>query len=239
VGLVQPEDKLNISNLNINNKKITLLFMKELKNLFNQNSQDNKMMLIGLLSILIVIWVILYIIPGFLVSLFNTILGNLILLLSLILVSSQDVKYGIVLGITLVILYRFSHLKEGFTWSEESGRKFIELQNSINPNTVFDLKEIKKQASQEEVDYFLKNSKWPWSKEVEDLYSELLNKNTYVRLYPEDAINDVKTRYNQSIITQILSEQLDVLQNNLNKPDILDERDGLGSYPFSSGLEPQ
>jgi hypothetical protein len=144
-----------------------------------------------------------------------------------------------VLGITLVILYRFSHLKEGFTWSEESGRKFIELQNSINPNTVFDLKEIKKQASQEEVDYFLKNSKWPWSKEVEDLYSELLNKNTYVRLYPEDAINDVKTRYNQSIITQILSEQLDVLQNNLNKPDILDERDGLGSYPFSSGLEPQ
>ena len=66
--------------------------MKELKNLFNQ---DNKTMLIGLLSILIVLWTILYIIPGFLFSLFNTILGNLILLLSLILVSSQDVKYGI------------------------------------------------------------------------------------------------------------------------------------------------
>ena len=210
--------------------------MKEIKNLFNE---DNKTMLIGLLSILVVLWTILYIIPGFLVSLFNTILGNLILLLSLILVSSQDVKYGIAFGIILVILYRFSHLKEGFTWSEESGRQFIELQNSINPNTVFDLKEIKKQASQEEVDYFLKNSKWPWSKETEDLYNELLNKNTYVRLYPEDAINDSKTRYNQSIITQILSGQLDVLQNNLNKRTILDDRDGLGSYAFSSGLEPQ
>lgn len=210
--------------------------MKELKNLFNQ---DNKTMLIGLLSILVVLWTILYVIPGFLVSLFNTILGNLILLLSLILVSSQDVKYGIALGIILVILYRFSHLKEGFTWSEESGRQFIELQNSINPNTVFDLKEIKNQASQEEVDYFLKNSKWPWSKEIEDLYNELLNKNTYVRLYPEDAINDAKTRYNQSIITQILNEQLDVLQNNSNKRTILDDRDGLGSYAFSSGLEPQ
>ena len=187
--------------------------MKELKNLFNQ---DNKTMLIGLLSILIVLWTILYIIPGFLFSLFNTILGNLILLLSLILVSSQDVKYGIALGIILVVLYRFSRLKEGFTWSEESGRQFIELQNSINPNIVFDLKEIKKQASQEEVDYFLKNSKWSWSKEVEDLYNELLNKNTYVRLNSEDAINDAKTKYNETIITEILNEQLDVLQNNLN-----------------------
>ena len=210
--------------------------MKELKNLFNQ---DNKTMLIGLLSILIVLWTILYIIPGFLFSLFNTILGNLILLLSLILVSSQDVKYGIALGIILVVLYRFSRLKEGFTWSEESGRQFIELQNSINPNIVFDLKEIKKQASQEEVDYFLKNSKWSWSKEVEDLYNELLNKNTYVRLNSEDAINDAKTKYNETIITEILNEQLDVLQNNLNKRTILDDRDGLGSYPFSSGLEPQ
>jgi hypothetical protein len=235
-GLVQPEDKLNMSNLNINNKKITLLFMKELNKFFNQ---DNKTMLLGLLSILIVLWTILYVIPGFLVSLFNTILGNLILLLSLILVSSQDVKYGIAMAIILVIFYRFSHLKEGFTWSEESGKQFIELQNSINPRIVFDLKEIQKQASQEEVDYFLKNSKWSWSKETEDLYNELLNKNTYVRLNPDDAINNSKTKYNETIITQILNEQLDVLQNNSNKRTTLDDRDGLGSYAFSSGLEPQ
>jgi hypothetical protein len=207
--------------------------MKELKNLFNE---DNKTMLIGLLSILIILWIILYIIPEFLISLFNTILGNLILLLSLILVSAQDIKFGIALAIILVILYRFSHLKEGFTWSEESGKQFIELQNSINPNVVFDIKEIKKQASQEEVDYFLKNARWPWSKGVEDLYKELLDKNTYVRLNPEDAVNDVKTRYNQSIITQILSDQLDALQNNLDKRTIINDRDGLGSYPFTYGL---
>jgi hypothetical protein len=157
----------------------------------------------------------------------------------LILVSSQDVKYGIVLAIIFVVLYRFSHLKEGFTWSEESGKQFIELQNSINPRIVFDLNEIKKQASQEEVDYFLKNSKWSWSKETEDLYNELLNKNTYVRLNPEDAINNSKTKYNETIITQILNDQLDVLQNNSSKRTILDDRDGLGSYAFSSGLQPQ
>jgi hypothetical protein len=208
--------------------------MKEFKNLFNQ---DNKTILIGLLSILIVLWIILYVIPIFLVSLFNTILGNLILLISLILVSSKDIKYGVVLAIILVVLYRFSHLKEGFTWSEESGRQFIELQNSINPRIVFDTKIIKNQASQEEVNYFLKNSMWPWSKDVEDLYKELLEKNTYVRLNIEDAINEAKTRYNETIITQILSEQLDALQSNKNVHINMDDRDGLGSYPFSSGLE--
>jgi hypothetical protein len=207
--------------------------MKEFKNFLNQ---DNKTILIGLLSILVAMWTILYVIPGFLVSLFNTILGNLILLLSLILISSQDVKYGVVLAIILIILYRFSHLKEGFTWSEESGRKFIELQNSINPGVVFDTKEIQSQASQEEVNYFLKNSMWPWSKDVEDLYKELLEKNTYVRTNPNNAINEVKTKYNQSIIIQILSSQLDVLQNNKNEHVNMDNRDGLGSYPFSSGL---
>ena len=200
-------------------------------------NQNNKTILIGLLSILVFMWVILYVIPNFLISLFNTILGNLILLLSLVLVSSQDIKYGVALAIMLVVLYRFSHLKEGFTWTEESSNKFIELQNSINPRIVFDTKEIKKQASQEEVDYFLKNSKWPWSKQVDDLYKELLNKNTYVRLNPDDAINDAKTRYNQTIITKILSGQLDVLQNNLNKYSKIDDRDGLGSYPFRYGLD--
>jgi hypothetical protein len=161
----------------------------------------------------------------------------------LILVSSQEPKYGIALAILFIVLYRFSHLKEGFTWSEESGQKFIELQNSINPKNIFDLKQIKQQASQEDVDYFLKNGQWFWSKEVEDLYKELLDQNPFVRLYPEDAINDAKTKYNQTIIKEILSSQLESLQQNeKNNAEILeknkDDRDGLGSYSFSSGLEP-
>jgi len=213
--------------------------MKESKNLLNK---DNKTILIGLLSILIILWIILYIIPGFLSSLFNTFLGNIILLISLILVSSQEPKYGIALAIIFIILYRFSHLKEGFTWSEQSGQQFIELQNSINPNTVFDLKQIKQQASEEDVDYFLKNGQWFWSKEVEDLYKELSEQNPFVRLYSKDAINDAKTKYNQTIITEILSSQLDALQQNKNNNAIKkeknkDDRDGLGSYSFSSGLE--
>jgi hypothetical protein len=214
--------------------------MKEFKKIFNE---DNKTLLIGLLSIIIFFWIILYIIPGFLISLFNTFLGNIILLISLVLVSSQEPKYGIALAIIFIILYRFSHLKEGFTWSQESEQKFIELQNSINPQNVFDLKQIKQQASQNDVDYFLKNGQWFWCKEDEDLYKELLDQNPYVRLYSRDAINDAKTKYNQTIIKEILSSQLDALQQNENNnSEILDknkdDRDGLGSYSFTSGLEP-
>ena len=214
--------------------------MKEFKKILNE---DNKTLLIGLLSIIIFFWIILYIIPGFLISLFNTFLGNIILLISLVLVSSQEPKYGIALAIIFIILYRFSHLKEGFTWSQESEQKFIELQNSINPQNVFDLKQIKQQASQNDVDYFLKNGQWFWCKEDEDLYKELLDQNPYVRLYSRDAINDAKTKYNQTIIKEILSSQLDALQQNENNnSEILDknkdDRDGLGSYSFTSGLEP-
>jgi hypothetical protein len=161
----------------------------------------------------------------------------------LVLVSSQEPKYGIALAIIFIILYRFSHLKEGFTWSQESEQKFIELQNSINPQNVFDLKQIKQQASQNDVDYFLKNGQWFWCKEDEDLYKELLDQNPYVRLYSRDAINDAKTKYNQTIIREILSSQLDALQQNENNNSQIleknkDDRDGLGSYSFTSGLEP-
>ena len=211
----------------------------KLKNLLNQ---DNKTILIGLLSILIILWIILYLIPNLLTSLFNTILGNLILLLILILVSSQDIKYGIVLTIIFIILYRFSHFKEGFSWTEESGQQFIELQNSINPKLIFDIKEIQKQASQEEVNYFLKNGEWSWSKEIEDLYKNALDKNPYIRLYPDDAVKEAKTKYNQSIISEILSSQTKAFdsQQQLNKrveDSMNNERDGLGSYSFRSGLE--
>ena len=205
-------------------------------------NEDNINILIGILSILIFLWIILYLIPNFLSSLFNTILGNLILLLFVILVCSQNIKYGLIFAIILIILYRFSHFKEAFTWSDNSATEFIKLQNSINPQNIFDISEIQKQASQEEVDYFLKNAEWQWSTETDELYKNALNKNPYIRLYPEDALKDAKTKYNQNIITQILSsqEKTENSLQNLNNQilnNMNNERDGLGSYAFTSGLE--
>jgi hypothetical protein len=143
-----------------------------LKN-FNILNEKNKNMIIGLITVFIIIWSIVYAIPNFINSLFHTFLGIIILFLTVILISSNNIVYGIITALIFFILYRIttkSNLKEGFTWSQESIDKFIGLQQSINPNIVFDINKIKEQATQEEVDYFIKNGMWPWSKQVIQLY---------------------------------------------------------------------
>ena len=64
--------------------------MKFNKNLF---TNENKTKVIGLLTILIFMWLVLYFIPEVFVSLFNTLLGNLILIVTVILVYMYNKIY--------------------------------------------------------------------------------------------------------------------------------------------------
>ena len=119
-------------------------------------NDKNKTKLIGLLTILITIWIVLYFIPEIFISLFNTLLGNLILIISVLLVYMNNKIYGLCMGLILLILYRFSQLsKENFTNSSEL--EFLKIQNTINRNNIFDMDIINTQASQKELDYFNKN----------------------------------------------------------------------------------
>jgi hypothetical protein len=115
------------------------------------------------------------------------------------------------LATIFIIFYRSFHLsqskKEGFEWSDTSRDNFILVQNTINPNIVFDTKVIQQQATQEEVDFFLNNGFWPWSKEVENLYEEALLINPYIRTYSKNEIERVKTIYNENAILSILASQ--------------------------------
>ena len=100
-------------------------------------SEENKTILIGLLTILIGIWLVTYLIPSFFVSLFNTILGNIILFVIVILVGINNYKYGLGLGLSLIILLRFVELvkqptqiikKEGFELSQDSQSDFLKIE---------------------------------------------------------------------------------------------------------------
>ena len=166
-------------------------------------NEDNQKIIIGFLSILIFLWMILYVIPGIFSTLFHTLLGNLILLLGIILLGSKDIKYSILALILVIVLYRFSqinnqssnnqsNLKEGFTWSTQSITDFTKLQGTLNPHVVFDTNKIQQQASEEEVEYFLQNQLWPWSQEVQDLYKESVMNNQYIQINPEDAVNQAR-----------------------------------------------
>jgi hypothetical protein len=81
----------------------------------------NELILIGLISIFIFIWIILYAVPGLLSNLFNTILGNIILLVTIILVGIKNVPVAIGLIILFIVLFKFSHYvvkkKEGYNGS--------------------------------------------------------------------------------------------------------------------------
>ena len=78
-----------------------------LKDLFSRN---NITFFVGLFTLLICLWLVLFFIPTLFVSLFNTFLGNLILIVFIILVAMYNTKVSIGLSIMLIILWRVSHL---------------------------------------------------------------------------------------------------------------------------------
>jgi hypothetical protein len=228
--------------MNINLKKIS-------EKVKQYSSKNNEFIIIGLIFILVCIWMILYLIPNIFVTLFSTILGKTILILFVILVSFKNLYYGMIFLIIFVIIYRFLTLslyktsKEGFTWNQSSTNQFLEIQKTINPLVVFDTLEIQKQASQEEVNYFIQHGHWPWSDNVKQLYTESLNNNPYVRTSPEDAINTISTIYNEKAILQMLSWQTKEGQFLLNGVSINDTNkknpyedlpNGWGDYAFNS-----
>ena len=115
-------------------------------------NDDNRIELIGLLTILVLLWLILYFIPELLHSIFNTLLGNLILVALTLLIMMYDFRYGIIIGIILIVIYRFfqlssNNIRENFTWNQDSENNFLELQQTIHRNKVFDTDLIKTQAN--------------------------------------------------------------------------------------------
>jgi hypothetical protein len=211
------------------------------KNIFND---QNEIRLIGLLTILIGIWLVFYFIPEIFVSLFNTFLGNMILVLSVLLVSVNNKIYGLLLGLVLLILYRFSQISREESFTTRSERDFLLIQNTINKQNVFDMNIIKSQATQEELDYFNANGMWPWSQKVIELYEEAVNRNPYIRTVPEQAVNYARTVYNEAAILRVLSYQTKEGQFLLNGILVKDPSgnkmeelpSGFGNFPYEAGL---
>ena len=213
-------------------------------------TDENKNIIIGLLTILILIWLVMYLIPSFFVSLFDTFLGRIILVFIVIIVGLNNYRYGLMLGLILIIFTRFVDIirtkngKEGFELSQISQSNFLHIQNTINPKIVFDMEIIKRQASQEELDYFLKNGMWPWSQEVIDLYTEAVNKNPFIRTYSGDSVNYARKIYNQAAILQLMSIETKegnflisgVQINGGPKNDLEDLPSGYGDFGYQSGL---
>jgi hypothetical protein len=73
-------------------------------------SMKNANLVVGLISLLIVLWLIMFAIPSLFVSLFNTALGNFILLGFIILTGMYNTTLAFGLALVLFLLFRFSHM---------------------------------------------------------------------------------------------------------------------------------
>ena len=169
---------------------------------------NNVNVLIGLVTILLLLWTIIYAIPSVLITFFHTMLGNIIILLCIYLVSIKNTNYGILLFVVFIILYQFSKKREGFAqWSDKTINDFLLFQNTINPGIVFDTSLIQEQATEEDAKELLQTGKWRWSPEVEELYMDAVSQNPYIRTNSEDSTNNAKTIYNENAILQVLKMQ--------------------------------
>lgn len=80
-----------------------------LKNIF---SKKNLNLIVGLVTLLVILWIAMYAIPSLFVNLFDTLLGKLILLGFILLATIHNTLFGIGLATVFIVLYQFSHMKK-------------------------------------------------------------------------------------------------------------------------------
>ena len=74
-----------------------------------QNIQAKQSLFVGILTLLIAIWLIFYAVPELFASLFNTLIGNLILVFIIILTAMRNIVVSLGLAVFFLVLYKFSH----------------------------------------------------------------------------------------------------------------------------------
>jgi hypothetical protein len=79
--------------------------------LSNVFSRKNLNLVVGLITLLIILWVVMFAIPGLFVTLFDTILGNLILIAFIFLAGMYNMNLAVGLAVVFMILWRFSHMR--------------------------------------------------------------------------------------------------------------------------------
>lgn len=91
------------------------------------------------------------------------------------------------------------------SWSPKLQADFANFENTHNPNFQFDMNIIQKQASPEEVEYLIKNNKWPWSDSVKAMYKDAIMRNSVISMDPGVAMDVAQTIYNETAVKEMLS----------------------------------
>ncbi len=170
---------------------------------------------------------LLYIIPKMMIFLFHSIIGFILIFTIIYLFSrkknSFDFNHSLAFGLLMIFIIFYlsisksvssnnslgvNSLKEGYvssTWSEKLIQQFLTYQYYHNPNYIFDINIIQKQASSKEVEDYLKNGKWNWSPQVENIYKKYIYNAPFVSFDEKSSIENAKKIYNEKAITDLMS----------------------------------
>ena len=77
---------------------------------FSLKDPKTQNLIVGLFSLLIALWLVMFAVPELFVNLFDTALGNLILIVFIVLAGMHNMVMGLGLATIFVILFRFSHM---------------------------------------------------------------------------------------------------------------------------------
>lgn len=133
-------------------------------------------------------------------------------------------------------------------FSPETLDKFIVLQSFNNPNTYFDLKQLSKQATEQEMEYYNTHGHWYWDEVTKTAYEEDLRHNPILQEYPRGTyMKTAQNTYNQNIMKQILSWRAPegeflmsgVTSGNRDYEEQQNEQSGHGTFATTSGLLPK
>jgi hypothetical protein len=163
------------------------------------------------------------------------------------------ILFIIVVSTINTILYQQQKQQEGFyvnnydstrRWSPNIVQQFLYTQQSLNDPTQiqFDMDKVQQQATEEEAKYFIKNKKWKWSDEVQQLYMDAIMNNIYIRSDPYESLKHAMTVYNETAILEVLSlfqtkEGHFLMKGHELEGGIDKAHSGSGTYAINSGLE--
>ena len=139
---------------------------------------------------------------------------------------------------SLFSLKNFNLEREGFEWSQSEKDEFVIAQHINNPRIIYNLEQLQKYASRDEVDTFLETGLWPWSDKTQQLYVNALEKNPYIRIYKTSGLNQARKIYNESAILFILKNQNEKMKylnrqiEGQTENEIENEMNGFGDYGY-------
>ena len=178
------------------------------------------------ISGLLFIFIVWYLLPDFIMILFHTWIGILILLIICLLIGVGINKFvGIIALIICIILYRsISSLKVNNIKNKveefnimSSNRfnsnilkkidNFINLNKLVNPNIIFNEKILAEQVNELELDTIITTGLWPWSLSTIKKYEIAVHQNPYIQNNPEQSILYARKIYNEKAILEVMNLQ--------------------------------